>query len=134
MTRREPPAPRLHRYELPGGWEVLAGHSDDDNERLTFKVAHQDDWWFHVRGMPGSHVVLRSRPGETPDRATLKAAAAIAAWHSKARTGGDVAVSCTLAKNVSKPRGAKRGTVEIRRETVLKVRPAAPPEVEAQGG
>jgi len=123
-----PPDPRLFRYTLDGGWEVLAGRTEADNDRLSLKLAKQDDYWFHVRGMPGSHVVLRSRPDEEPDRATLKAAAAIAAFHSKARGGGVVAVSCTRARFVSKPRGAKPGTVTIRRETVLKVRPAVPEE------
>lgn len=102
------------------------GRSEEDNDRLSLKLADPDDLWFHVRGMPGSHVVLRSKPGETPDRETRKAAAAIAAYHSKARKGGTVAVSCTLARYVSKPRGAKPGTVTIRKETVLKARPTIP--------
>lgn len=117
---------RLHRYELPGGWEVLAGASDRDNERLSLKIARPADHWFHVRGMSGSHVVLRARDGLSADRQTLEAAAAVAAWHSKARGGGVVPVSCTLARYVTKPRGAKSGTVEIRKERVLKVRPALP--------
>ena len=87
------------------------------------KVARPNDWWFHVRGMPGSHVILQAKEDEEPDSETLKRAAAIAAYHSKARNGGVVAVSCTQAKYVSKPRGAKSGTVTIRKETVLKVRP-----------
>lgn len=115
---------RVHEYELPGGWMVLAGRTDADNDRLSLKVAKPNDWWFHVRGMSGSHVILRAKPSEEPDRETLKRAAAIAAYHSKARTGGVVAVSCTQAQYVTKPRGAKPGTVKIRKETVLKVRPA----------
>jgi predicted ribosome quality control (RQC) complex YloA/Tae2 family protein len=114
----------LDEYELPGGWTVLAGKTDRDNERLSLRIAKPNDWWFHVRGMPGSHVILRARPGEEPDRETLRRAAAIAAYHSKARRGGVVAVSCTQARFVTKSRGDKAGTVQIRRETVLKVRPA----------
>ena len=113
----------IYEYELPGGWKVLAGKSDEDNDFLSLKAAHQDDYWFHVRGMPGSHVILRARPGEDPDRETLKRAAAVAAFHSKARKGGIVAVSCTRARYVKKPRDARPGTVRIRKETVLKVRP-----------
>ena len=115
---------RLFRYVLPGGWTVLAGRSESDNEALSLKIARADDWWFHVRGMPGSHVVLRSEDGREPDRETVKRAAAIAAYHSKGRDGGLVAVSCTRARYVSKPRGAEPGTVSIRKETVLKVRPS----------
>lgn len=118
--------PRVIRYALPEGWTVLAGRSDADNDRLSTKVARPGDWWFHVRGMPGSHVVLQGPEGGEPGRATLRAAAAIAAWHSKAREGGVVAVSCTEARHVRKPRGAKSGTVEIRHETILRVRPALP--------
>jgi len=58
----------------------------------------------------------------------LEQAAAVAAWHSKARNGGTVAVSGTLARFVTKPRGAKPGTVSIRRETRFKVRPGLPEE------
>jgi len=123
MNRSEP---RLLEYTLPGGWTVLAGRTDADNDRLSLSLAAAHDYWFHVCGMPGSHVVLRCSHGEEPDTPTLEAAAAIAAYHSKARSAGSVSVSCTLARNVSKPRGAKPGTVEIREERVLVVRPAIP--------
>ena len=105
---------------------MLVGLSDADNDRLSLKVASQDDWWFHVRGMPGSHVILRAVEGIEPDRATLERVAAIAAYHSKARDGGVVAVSCTRARYVTKPPGAKLGTVQIRKEIVVKVRPERP--------
>ena len=118
--------PDVTAYELPGGWHVWAGRTAADNDRLTLKIARNDDWWFHIRGMPGSHVVLFVRDGVEPDRATVDAAAAIAAYHSKQRGGGAVAVSATRARFVSKPRGAPPGTVEIRRETVIKVRPGVP--------
>ncbi len=113
-------------YRISGDWIVLAGKTDEDNDYLSLKMAGPNDYWFHVRGMPGSHVILREKSGEEPDRSVLKEAAAIAAWHSKARNGGITAVSCTQAKYVSKPRGAKPGTVTIKKESVLKVRPGIP--------
>lgn len=113
-------------YQLSGDWTVLVGRTDADNDRLSLKIASPNDWWFHVRGMPGSHVILRCDRGEDPDRDTLKHAAAVAAYHSKARDGGVVPVCATLARYVTKPRGAKPGTVQIRKEIVLKVRPALP--------
>ena len=113
-------------YTLPGDWTVMAGKTDADNNRLSLKVAGPNDWWFHVRGMPGSHVILRSKPGRDPDRKTREMAAAIAAYHSKARSGGVIAVSCTRARFVTKPRGSKQGTVHIRKASVIKVRPALP--------
>jgi predicted ribosome quality control (RQC) complex YloA/Tae2 family protein len=119
-------APRLHEYRLPDDWIVLAGRSDADNDILSIKLAAPNDWWFHVRGTPGSHVVLKARPGREPDRGTLRQAAAIAAYHSKAKNAGVVPVACTQARYVTKPRGAKPGTVQIRKETIIKVRPGVP--------
>ena len=110
-------------YALPGGWQVLVGRTDAANDRLSLRIARPRDRWFHVRGLPGSHVVLRVGEDAAPERATLELAAAIAAYHSKARGAGTVPVSCTEARHVSKPRGAKPGTVAIRKEHVLKVRP-----------
>jgi predicted ribosome quality control (RQC) complex YloA/Tae2 family protein len=118
--------PRLHRYVLPGGWEVLAGRTDRDNDRLSLRLARPDDWWFHVRGQPGSHVLLRVPAGREPDRSVLEQAAAVAAWHSRLREGRQVPVSATRARHVTKPRGAPPGTVAIRRERVFKVRPGLP--------
>ncbi len=134
MPRPEKPekvGPKVWRYELPGGWVVLAGRTDQDNDRLSLKVAKANDWWFHVRGLPGSHVVLQVPAGEEPDNETVKAAAAIAAWHSRKRESTQVSVSGTRARFVTKPRGAKPGTVEIRKEKTFVVRPAVPsPPVE----
>jgi predicted ribosome quality control (RQC) complex YloA/Tae2 family protein len=131
MKPSEPTAPYeapgdLRVFNLPGGWTVLAGKTDSANDRLSLKLAGPNDWWFHVRGMPGSHVVLKTADDQEPDRQTLEWAAAIAAYHSKARAGGVVAVSGTLARYVTKARGAKPGSVSIRKERVFKVRPALP--------
>ena len=121
-----PSFPRVWTYTLASGHRVMAGKTDADNDHLSVKVASPNDWWFHVRGMPGSHVILVAAQDRVPDRQTLEAAAAIAAYHSKARGGGVVAVSGTLARYVTKPRGAKPGSVRIRKERVFKVRPKLP--------
>ena len=118
-------------YELPEGWLVFAGKTDAANDYVSVRLAKPRDRWFHVRGMPGGHVVLRVPAEREPDRATLERAAGIAAYHSKARSGGVTSVSMTEGRHVSKPRGAKPGTVEIRKETVLKVRPATDADVAA---
>ena len=122
--------PDCWHYELPDGWEVLAGKTDADNDRLSLKVARANDLWFHVHGLPGSHVILQGPEGERADAGLIKTVAAIAAWHSKARNAGTVPVSCTEAKHVSKPRGAPPGTVHIKREKTVKVRPALPESIE----
>ena len=113
-------------YTLSDDWTVLAGKTDADNDYLSLKMAKPNDYWFHVRGMPGSHVVLRGKKGVEPGKSVLKEAAAIAAYHSKAKSGGVTPVSYTQAKHVTKPGGAKPGTVNIRKESVLKVRPGIP--------
>ena len=122
--QEHPRGKNIVEYTLPGGWRVLAGRTETANDYLSLRLARPGDLWFHVRGMPGSHVVLRVEPGSTgPDRTTRELAAAIAAYHSKGRGGGIVPVSCTEARHVSKRAGSKPGAVEIRKETVLKVRP-----------
>lgn len=102
---------------------LLVGATDADNDYLSIEVAQPDDWWFHVDKVPGSHVVLRAKPNEEPSRETLRQAAAIAAYHSKARSAGIIPVHWTRARFVTKPRGAKAGTVSVKRGKVLKVRP-----------
>jgi predicted ribosome quality control (RQC) complex YloA/Tae2 family protein len=114
---------RILQYELPGGWTLLVGGSDSDNDELSVQIASPDDWWFHVDAVPGSHVVLRMKDGEEPSRATLRSAAAVAAYYSKVRNAGIVRVYCTRARYVRKPSGAKPGTVEVSHGTVLRVRP-----------
>lgn len=121
-----PAPPKVHRYFLPGGWEVLAGRTDADNDHISLEVARADDYWFHVRGMPGSHVICFHPEIKTPPKDILRQAAAIAAYHSKARNGGVTSVSCTQARYVTKPRGAKPGTVQIKKEIVIKVKPGLP--------
>ena len=132
-SERSGPAPPrgVLEYELPDGWQVVAGRTDAANDYVSIRLARPLDRWFHVRGMPGAHVVLRVPDGREPDRATLERAAGLAAYPRKARTGGVVPVSMTEGRHVSKPRGAKPGTVEIRKEAVLKVRPPADDEVAA---
>lgn len=117
---------RVWEYSLRDGFKVLAGKTDEDNEALSLRVARPNDYWFHVHGVPGSHIVLQGPEGVEPDKAMLKIAASVAAYHSKARAAGVVPVSCTRAQNVSKPRGSRVGTVQIRKETTLKVRPGLP--------
>jgi predicted ribosome quality control (RQC) complex YloA/Tae2 family protein len=124
---REPIAPgRFWAYELPGGWQVLAGRTEADNDLLSTRLVAPEDYWFHARDLAGSHVVLRARPDAEPDKEVLRQAAAIAAYHSKGRTGGLMGVSVVRGRDVKKPRGAKPGLVHIKNETSLRVRPAVP--------
>ncbi len=92
-----------------GGFEVLIGRNNTQNDQLTFKIAEKGDIWFHVKDMPGSHVILRTH-GEEPSDADYTEAAALAAKHSQAN-GASVTVDYTRVKNIKKPAGAKPGFV-----------------------
>ena len=121
-----PPGLKLHRYEIDDGWEILAGRTDSDNEYLSIKLARPREWWFHLKGAPGSHVLLRHPDDLEPDKEQLEVAASVAAWHSKARKAGRVAVHAARAGDVSKSRGDPVGTVRVKKEKVIKVRPGLP--------
>lgn len=128
--RQDSPAhPR--RYRTSSGWSVWAGRNNQENDRLSHRMAAQNDFWFHARGYSGSHVILR-REGrkDEPSRKTLEEAAAVAAWWSKGRTAGKVPVIYTLAKYVSRPRGGPPGLASVRREKTLMVRPGLLPAEE----
>jgi predicted ribosome quality control (RQC) complex YloA/Tae2 family protein len=124
---REQIHPRRYRTR-DGGWLALVGRNERENDILSLRVAAPDDVWFHAQGSSGSHVVLRLEGrGDSPSRRALAEVAALAAYWSKQRGSSKVGVSYTLAKHVSKPRGAKPGTVTIRREKLLVVPPALLP-------
>jgi predicted ribosome quality control (RQC) complex YloA/Tae2 family protein len=107
------------------GFEILVGRSARDNDRLTFKEAAPQDVWLHVGGgTPGSHVVVRNPGGGEVPRAVVKRAAELAAQHSKAGAAtGKIDVHVCRACDVRKPRGAKAGSVELRRYESVKVYP-----------
>jgi len=118
---------RPYRTVIIEGFEVLIGRGAADNDELTFRVAEPGDLWLHVAGgTPGSHVIIRSpAEGEVPKEVVEKAAAA-AAWYSKSRAAARVEVHVCRARDVSKPRGAPAGLVELGRWKSVKVRPALP--------
>lgn len=107
--------PVARRFLSPDGFVVLVGRTAADNDDLSLRLAAPQDFWLHVAGESGSHVVVRN-PDRLPrlPRETLRFAASLAAAHSKARRGGKVAVHVTRAGEVRKPRGLPAGKVEIR--------------------
>ena len=107
------------------GFLVLVGKGDADNDHLTFGVAEPQDFWLHVAGPAGSHVVIRNpeKLDEAP-RAVIERAAELAAWHSKARGArGKVEVHLCRVADVSKPRGFPPGQVLLRTWKAIKVYP-----------
>ena len=99
----------LH-YKSSDGFDIYVGKNSYQNDQLTFKVANGGDWWFHAKGMPGSHVILQTGGKEVPDKA-FEEAAALAAFYSKAKEQEKVEIDYLQRKNVKKPGGAKPGFV-----------------------
>ena len=114
---------RPYRATLIEGFEVLVGRGDAENDKLTFGVASPQDFWLHVAGPPGSHVVVRN-PDRLPElpKAVAEQAAILAVWHSKARgSRGKVSVHLCRVADVSKPKGFEAGKVLLRRYDTVKV-------------
>jgi predicted ribosome quality control (RQC) complex YloA/Tae2 family protein len=115
-------------FELPGGSFVYVGKSARSNDELTFKFARPHDYFFHTRGFEGAHTILRARVprGQRPSRHDIRAAAAIAAYYSKARRQHNVVVSYTQRKYLKKSRKSAPGSVILMREETLFVDPELP--------
>lgn len=111
--QKTPPPKKLKsvpaEFVTSGGYTVLCGRNNLQNDELTFRRADRSDIWFHAKGVPGSHVVLVCG-GEAPDR-DMTEAAEIAAYHSGAAGGDNIAVDYTAVRNIKKPAGARPGYV-----------------------
>ena len=111
------------------GFEILVGKGDVENDELTFAVADPKDWWLHVAGHSGSHVIVRNPDGlDVLPRPVLQRAAELAAWHSQGRGSGKLEVHVCRVADVRKPRGFAPGKVQLRRWTSLRVFPRLQPE------
>ncbi len=92
------------------GFHIYVGKNNYQNDELTFKFATGGDWWFHTKGIPGSHVVVKTEGAQLPD-STFEDAARLAAYYSKARGQDKVEIDYLEKKNVKKPNGSKPGFV-----------------------
>ncbi len=101
--------PTVMEFRTPDGMRVLCGKNNVQNEYITHRLAAKQDYWFHAKHVPGSHVLLITE-GREPTDLDFTTAAEIAAYYSKAE-GGNIAVDYLLAKNVKKPMGGKPGMV-----------------------
>ncbi|MGI6006288.1 MAG: Rqc2 family fibronectin-binding protein [Ruminococcus sp.] len=97
-------------YISSDGYHMYVGKNNFQNEDLTFKFASGNDWWFHAKGQPGSHVIVKTGDGELPDR-TFEEAGRLAAYYSKGRSAPKVEIDYTQRKNIKKPKGGKPGFV-----------------------
>ena len=97
-------------YRTPDGYDIYVGKNNFQNDELTFKFASGNDWWFHAKGAPGSHVIVKSKGEEMPD-SVFEDAASLAAYYSKNRNADKVEIDYIEKKQVKKPNGAKPGFV-----------------------
>lgn len=97
-------------YISSDGYHMYVGKNNFQNEELTFKVASGNDWWFHAKQMPGSHVIVKSNNEELPDR-TFEEAGQLAAYYSSGRNAPKVEIDYIQKKHVKKTPGGKPGFV-----------------------
>jgi len=105
------------------GFSIFVGRNNRQNEILTMKTAKKEDYWLHVKGIPGSHVIIRTE-GRTLTDKTLEDAAILAAWYSRGRNSSNIEVDYTLRKNVWKPKNSKPGFVNYDNQSTIIVTPS----------
>lgn len=99
----------LH-YISSDGYHMYVGKNNLQNDELTFSFANGNDWWFHAKQAPGSHVIVKTGGEELPDR-TFEEAGRLAAYYSKKQGSDKVEIDYVEKKHVKKPNGAKPGFV-----------------------
>lgn len=111
----------LH-YLSSDGYHIYVGKNNFQNDELTFHFSNGSDWWFHAKGIPGSHVIVKFEGKPLPDR-VFEEAGALAAYYSKQRESEKVEIDYVERKNVKKPNGAKPGFVVYYTNYSLIVKP-----------
>ncbi|MCZ6786285.1 MAG: NFACT RNA binding domain-containing protein, partial [Planctomycetota bacterium] len=110
------------RYRSSEGLEIWVGRSDAGNDYLTTRLARGKDLFFHLDGAPGSHVILRTEGRTDPPSESVLEACELAVHFSKLKNAGSADIHIVPIKNVKKPKGAKPGLVQVRREKVIRLR------------
>lgn len=118
--RRKNRPSKPEAFHTTDGTTVLVGKNNLQNDRLSFKTANKNEFWLHVKDMPGSHVVIRSTD---PSEQTILEAAQLAAYFSKGRDSDHVPVDYLRVKQLHKPHGAKPGFVTFRGQQTIRVEP-----------
>lgn len=109
-------------YLSSDGFHIYVGKNNYQNENLTFQVASGNDWWFHAKGIPGSHVIVKAEGKELPDR-TFEDAGRLAAYYSKGRNQEKVNVDYIQKKQIKKTPGGKPGFVIYHTNYSFAIRP-----------
>ena len=106
--KKKPTKPEPEKFVSSTGIAISVGKNNKQNDYLTFKIGKRNETWLHTKDIPGSHVVIHS---ENPDETTIKEAAMLSAYFSKARESASVPVDYTEIRHVKKPNGSKPGFV-----------------------
>jgi predicted ribosome quality control (RQC) complex YloA/Tae2 family protein len=101
---------RVHKKIEFDGYTILIGKNASMNDILTFQIAESEDLWFHVSGVPGSHVVIKNKGEEIP-KEVIREAARLAAENSK--SVGKTKVVYTKRKYVTKNKSHEEGQVNV---------------------
>ena len=109
-ARKEKSKSKPFHYRSTDGYDIYVGKNNYQNDELSFKVATGNDWWFHAKGMPGSHVIVKSNNEELPDR-VFEEAGRLAGYYSKGRDSEKIEIDYLQKKNLKKPSGAAPGFV-----------------------
>jgi predicted ribosome quality control (RQC) complex YloA/Tae2 family protein len=128
VNKKDKPEKGIRKCKTALGREFFVGKNNMQNDFLTTKLAKKSDWWFHVKGGHGSHVIMLCDIGEDPDARDFTEAAAAAAYYSGFRDGENVAVDYTEVRNVKKPSGSVPGKVVYYTNYTAYVNPAKPTE------
>ena len=115
-------ATKPREFRTSGGWRVLVGRNNRQNDQLTTKTADYRDLWLHTQKIHGSHVILCSGGQEVPEEDLLQAAR-LAAYFSQAKDSANVPVDCAAVRYVKKPAGARPGMVTYTNARTLYVTP-----------
>lgn len=107
-------------FQSSTGVDIIVGKNNIENDQLTMKLSQKNHYWFHVKDIPGSHVILKT---SDPDEQSITEAATIAAYYSKARDSSKVPVDYVKIKNIRKPNGAKPGYVIFEGQKTILVDP-----------
>ncbi|MDF2699370.1 MAG: yloA [Haloplasmataceae bacterium] len=118
--KRKNKKPQFETYMIDG-IEILVGKNNLQNEYLTHKLADKNDMWMHAKGMPGSHVIVRTSDVLTEN--LIRTAAMLAAYYSKGRLSSSVPIDYTRIKNVKKIPGGKPGFVTFDNQKTIYIDP-----------
>ena len=109
------------KYRADDGTVIIVGKNNLQNEQVSFKLSRKGDLWFHVKDIPGSHVLITGNP--QPSDETITFAGELAAYFSKARNSNLIQVDVLEAKKLHKPTGTAPGFVTYDREKTIRVTP-----------